>query len=44
MPRPDACPTDGCGAFSGRVWTFSASIADVDPRDWGGEVPIAPGG
>ncbi len=21
---------------SGRVWTFSQSIADVDPRDWGG--------
>jgi uncharacterized glyoxalase superfamily protein PhnB len=25
--------------FSGRAWTFSESIADVDPRDWGGEVP-----
>jgi uncharacterized glyoxalase superfamily protein PhnB len=22
--------------FSGRTWTFSESIADVDPRDWGG--------
>ena len=22
--------------FSGRSWTFSQSIADVDPRDWGG--------
>jgi uncharacterized glyoxalase superfamily protein PhnB len=22
--------------FSGRAWTFSESIADVDPRDWGG--------
>jgi uncharacterized glyoxalase superfamily protein PhnB len=22
--------------FSGRAWTFSQSIADVDPRDWGG--------
>jgi uncharacterized glyoxalase superfamily protein PhnB len=25
--------------FSGRAWTFSESIADVDPRAWGGEVP-----
>ena len=22
--------------YSGRAWTFSESIADVDPRDWGG--------
>jgi uncharacterized glyoxalase superfamily protein PhnB len=22
--------------FSGRSWTFSETIADVDPRDWGG--------
>ena len=22
--------------FTGRVWTFSESIADVDPRDWVG--------
>jgi len=22
--------------FAGRSWTFSESIADVDPRDWGG--------
>ncbi len=22
--------------FSGRAWTFSESVADVDPRDWGG--------
>ena len=22
--------------FSGRAWTFSESIADVDPRAWGG--------
>jgi uncharacterized glyoxalase superfamily protein PhnB len=22
--------------FAGRAWTFSESIADVDPRDWGG--------
>jgi uncharacterized glyoxalase superfamily protein PhnB len=22
--------------FSGRAWTFSETIADVDPRDWGG--------
>src|SRR5918993_556243 len=22
--------------FSGRVWTFSESIADVDPLEWGG--------
>jgi len=22
--------------FTGRAWTFSESIADVDPRDWGG--------
>jgi uncharacterized glyoxalase superfamily protein PhnB len=22
--------------FSGRAWTFSEPIADVDPRDWGG--------
>ena len=25
--------------FSGRRWTFSQSIADIDPRDWGGETP-----
>ena len=24
--------------FTGRAWTFSQSIADVDPRDWGGDV------
>ena len=24
--------------FSGRAWTFSQSIADVDPRDWGGDL------
>lgn len=23
--------------FAGHYWTFSQSIADVDPRDWGGE-------
>jgi uncharacterized glyoxalase superfamily protein PhnB len=23
--------------FAGHVWTFSQSIEDVDPRDWGGE-------
>jgi uncharacterized glyoxalase superfamily protein PhnB len=23
--------------FSGRAWTLSESIADVDPRDWGGD-------
>ena len=23
--------------FAGRFWTFTQSIADVDPRDWGGE-------
>lgn len=23
--------------FAGRIWVFSQSIADVDPRDWGGE-------
>jgi hypothetical protein len=28
---PDADPT-------GRTWTFSQSIADIDPRDWGGTV------
>jgi uncharacterized glyoxalase superfamily protein PhnB len=22
--------------FSGRAWTFSETIADVDPREWGG--------
>jgi uncharacterized glyoxalase superfamily protein PhnB len=22
--------------FAGRRWTFSQSIADVDPKDWGG--------
>jgi uncharacterized glyoxalase superfamily protein PhnB len=27
--------------FSGRAWTFSESIADVDPREWGGVVPDA---
>ena len=25
--------------LTGRVWTFSESIADVDPREWGGSVP-----
>ena len=20
----------------GRTWTFSQSVADIDPRDWGG--------
>jgi uncharacterized glyoxalase superfamily protein PhnB len=25
----------------GRSWTFSESIADVDPRDWGGDLPAA---
>lgn len=24
--------------FSGRAWTFSQTIADVDPRDWGGDL------
>jgi uncharacterized glyoxalase superfamily protein PhnB len=24
--------------FSGRAWTFSETIADVDPRDWGGDL------
>ena len=24
--------------FAGRQWTFSQSIADVDPADWGGEL------
>lgn len=24
--------------FAGHVWTFSQSIADVDPEDWGGTV------
>jgi uncharacterized glyoxalase superfamily protein PhnB len=23
--------------FAGHSWTFSQSIADIDPRDWGGE-------
>lgn len=23
--------------FAGHVWTFTQSIRDVDPRDWGGE-------
>lgn len=23
---------------TGRTWTFSQSIADIDPRDWGGTV------
>ena len=27
--------------FAGRAWTFSESIADVDPRDWGGTMPSA---
>ena len=22
--------------FAGHIWTFTESIADVDPRDWGG--------
>jgi len=26
--------------FTGRAWTFSESIADVDPRDWGGDLRI----
>jgi len=25
--------------LGGHVWTFSQSIADVDPASWGGEVP-----
>jgi uncharacterized glyoxalase superfamily protein PhnB len=24
--------------FGGYTWTFSQSIADVDPKDWGGEL------
>jgi uncharacterized glyoxalase superfamily protein PhnB len=24
--------------FAGHTWTFSQSIADVDPADWGGEM------
>ena len=24
--------------FSGRAWTFSETIADVDPRAWGGDL------
>ena len=24
--------------LAGHVWTFSQSIADVDPADWGGEL------
>lgn len=24
--------------FGGQQWTFSQTVADVDPRDWGGEV------
>jgi len=24
--------------FSGRSWTFSETIADVDPREWGGDL------
>ena len=27
--------------FSGRAWTFSETIADVDPREWGGVLPDA---
>src|SRR5688572_25095466 len=23
--------------LSGRAWTFSETVADVDPRDWGGD-------
>jgi uncharacterized glyoxalase superfamily protein PhnB len=23
--------------LAGHVWTFTQSIADADPRDWGGE-------
>jgi uncharacterized glyoxalase superfamily protein PhnB len=23
--------------FTDRIWTFSESVRDVDPRDWGGE-------
>jgi uncharacterized glyoxalase superfamily protein PhnB len=26
---------------AGRRWTFSQSIADVDPSDWGGQLPAA---
>ena len=25
--------------IAGRTWTFSQSIADIDPREWGGVVP-----
>ena len=24
--------------LAGQLWTFSETVADVDPRDWGGEV------
>ena len=24
--------------FSGRAWTFSETVADVDPREWGGDL------
>lgn len=25
--------------LAGHRWTFSETVADVDPNDWGGEVP-----
>jgi uncharacterized glyoxalase superfamily protein PhnB len=28
--------------FAGHRWTFSETLADVDPADWGGEL-VAPG-
>jgi uncharacterized glyoxalase superfamily protein PhnB len=29
--------------LGGHLWTFSQSIADVDPADWGGEFEAEPG-
>jgi uncharacterized glyoxalase superfamily protein PhnB len=26
--------------FAGHMWTFSESISDVDPREWGGELIV----
>ena len=29
---------------AGHAWTFSESVADVDPADWGGRLDMAPTG
>jgi len=33
-----------CRDLAGRLWTFSQSVADVDPASWGGELGNFPNG